>query len=237
VTLIGMTKVALTGLCLIAAAGLSAAGAAVDSADVASVAWALGAATAFAGAASAYAGTAGGTIVARRRSAAAAALAILGIVASAWIVHAAAGPALRGLAVVGDLTDRAPPVLAAVASGIGLALLALAAGQGGLVGPVTGRVIAGASILAAVTANPAGPHLLGAAPLGVVLLVAQRRQSRSKGVTFDENRVPGPGLHRGGRGRRPGDGDGLRRRGPGQVGDGRWRARQGRYREPRVRFP
>jgi hypothetical protein len=156
-----MSRLVLAGLCLIAAAAVCSIGSLIDSPRNSSVAWALGACIAFAGAAAGYRATAR---TGRRSAVPAAALALMGVVASAWIIEAT----LR-LAHVHPDPLR---FIAVVCSGVGLALLAGAASGAGLVRPAVSRLIAVGSMLGALTADPAVSYLIGGAPLGVALLVA-----------------------------------------------------------------
>ncbi|GAA4593572.1 hypothetical protein GCM10023194_58160 [Planotetraspora phitsanulokensis] len=114
-----------------------------------------------------------------RRVPSAVALALLGFVASAWTVEAT-------LRVAGQpwITAHPGPLFAVVGvAAIGNAQLAYAAGRAELVHPATGMIIAIAALLSTLTADPGAPYLLGAGPLGAVLLARAIRSRMSKGRT------------------------------------------------------
>jgi hypothetical protein len=161
-----MSRLALAGLCLIVATLVGVIGSLVDAPRIASAVWALGAGIAFAGAAAGY-----GAIprAERWRGVSVAALALMGLVASLWTVEAT----LR----FADLRPDPLRVLAVVCSGVGLALLADASRRGGLLRPTLGRLLAPASILGALTADPAVSYVVGGAPLGIALLVGARART------------------------------------------------------------
>jgi hypothetical protein len=165
-----MSRLVLAGLSLIAAAAVCSIGSLIDSPRNSSVAWALGACIAFAGAAAGYRATAG---TGRPSAVPAAALALMGVVASAWIVEAT----LR----LAHVRPDSLRFIAVLCSGVGLALLAGAASGAGLVRPAVSRVIAVSSMVGALTADPAVSYLIGGAPLGVALLAAAAG-TRARGV-------------------------------------------------------
>lgn len=147
-----------------------------DRQQVADVAVVLGACAGFAGAAIGYRSFAATS----RRSLPAVGLALLGVAASAWLVELALrladtlrsgppnGPVIGGMS--GSLT-----VLAVLASGIGLALLGMAAARAGLVRPVVGTMVAVGASLGLLTGTTAVSYLAAAAPLGVGMLLTARR--------------------------------------------------------------
>ena len=181
-----MSRLALGGLGFVLAAAVCLIGSMVDS-EVASIAWILGAWLAVVAAAIAYLSVATTT----RRALPAAALALLGVVASAWTVETTLRilfgnantrrPSTangRWTDLVGVSPDASPP-LAVAASGAGLALLAWAAWRVHLVQPAVGVIVAIAAVLGSIRADPAIPYVLGAGPLGVALLFAAVRACRA----------------------------------------------------------
>lgn len=98
---------------------------------------------------------------------AAVALALLGVVASAWTVGATLGVAgARWIA-----TRPVPPPVMAAGAALGLALLAYTLGQAGLIRRRAAVIIAVAALLGPLTLDPGVPYLMGAGPLGAALLV------------------------------------------------------------------
>jgi hypothetical protein len=97
------------------------------------------------------------------RAVPAASLALLGVAASARTVDTT-----LHIAYPHSIPDGSTPATAG--SSVGLALLAWALLRAGLVGPVVSVAFAVGALAAALTTEPALPYLLGAAPLGVVLI-------------------------------------------------------------------
>lgn len=109
------------------------------------------------------------------RGPASVALALLGVVASTWTVRAALLTAFPPAAGAPAPGSGAIGLLAALGSGIGLALLAWVAGRAGLV-PRPAAVLSGVAALAAVAApDPGWPYVGGGAVLGTALLLAGAR--------------------------------------------------------------
>jgi hypothetical protein len=160
-----MTNLAAGGIGLIASAAVAVLGS-IATGSLAHLGWTAGAWLAVVATAITYRRLANDP---RRTLPAAAALALLGVVASARtvqttlrIAYPRSGSGLTG-------------ALATVASGAGLALLAWAAWRAGLVRPAVGAGIAGAALAGSFTVDPGAPYLLGAGPLGVALLLAHLR--------------------------------------------------------------
>ncbi|MCK2216300.1 hypothetical protein MF672_021205 [Actinomadura sp. ATCC 31491] len=112
-----------------------------------------------------------------RRALPAAAMALLGVVASAGTVEAT-------LRAAGEhLLAGQPGLLLALVCGAaaGVAGLAWAGGRAGLVPPPAAVLATAATLLSTLTADPAAPYLLGAGPLGAVLLVEALRPGARKG--------------------------------------------------------
>jgi hypothetical protein len=94
----------------------------------------------------------------------AASLTLLGVAASARTVDAT-----LHIAYPHSIPDASTPATAG--SGIGLALLAAALLRAGVLGPAVSVAFALGALAGALTTEPALPYLLGAAPLGVVLII------------------------------------------------------------------
>ncbi|MCA2229701.1 hypothetical protein [Nonomuraea aurantiaca] len=165
---------ALGGLGLLVSAMLCLAGTLTASAEVM---WGAGAWAGAMWGAGAWAGVAATATVYRDvarhagRGRAAVALALLGVVASAWMVEAtlwAAGG--RWVA-----AQSVPRLALACAAAVGIALLAYGLTRAGLVRPAAGAAIAFAALLGPLTGDPGAPYLLGAGPLGVALLAGAIR--------------------------------------------------------------
>ncbi|WP_214410210.1 hypothetical protein [Sphaerisporangium fuscum] len=159
-----MRAQALGGLGLLASAMLCLAGTLTASAEVM---WGAGAWAGVAATATVY------RDVARHagRGRAAVALALLGVVASAWTVEAT-------LRVAGGWWGAAQPVprlALAYAAAAGIALLAYGLVRAGPVRPAAGALIAFAALLGPLTGDPGAPYLLGAGPLGAALLAGAIR--------------------------------------------------------------
>ncbi len=160
-----MWRMTAAGVCLVGAASFWLAGTLTGAAAARQTLAALGTCVAFAGAAFCYRAVRDTT----HRAGAAAALALLGVAASARVVEATVRTAYPRFASTGP----DPVTLTAlVASGTGLALLTAAAWRAGRLGPTAGSLLVAAALIGAITGRPAAPYLLGAAPLGVALLVA-----------------------------------------------------------------
>jgi hypothetical protein len=160
----GMSNLMAGGLGLIGAAAAAGLGS-LAAASLAALGWTAGAWLAVAATALTYRRLASDP----RRTVPAAALALLGVVASARTVETTLRIAYRH-------SDIGPTsALATVAGGVGLGLLAWAIWRAGLVRQAVGMGIAGAALAGSFTADPGVPYLLGAGPLGVALLLAQLR--------------------------------------------------------------
>jgi hypothetical protein len=146
-----MRTMAIGGLGLLGSAAAGVLGMFTGSA-LAPVAWSAAAWLATVGVAVAYRRVAGNS----HRPPAAAALAVLGIVASAWTVQ----------------TVLRITVPVALGSGIGLALWAYALRRARFVPPLPGAVIGVAAVIGALTNDPGMPYVLGGLPLGLTHLVA-----------------------------------------------------------------
>jgi hypothetical protein len=199
-----MSRLAAGGLGLIAAAAVCLIGTLVDSA-FAGVAWSLGAWLAVVAAATAYRSMA----KTLRRTLPASALALLGVVASAWTIETTLRIAFqesnaRRVAVGDgwwrDLVGVSPVpllLLAVAGSSTGLAMLAWAARRASLVPPAVGVIVAVAAMLGSITADPAVPYVLGAGPLGAALLSAAVRTRISvRGRASGRGSTAGPSADR-----------------------------------------
>ncbi|MFG1682740.1 hypothetical protein ACGFNP_21415 [Nonomuraea sp. NPDC049269] len=155
---------ALGGLGLLASAMLCLAGTLTASTEVM---WGAGAWTGVAATATVY------RDVARHagRGRAAVALALLGVVASAWMVEAT----LRLASGRWVAAQSVPRLALAYPAAVGIVLLAYGLTRAGLVRPAAGAVIAFAALLGPLTGDPGAPYLLGAGPLGAALLTGAIR--------------------------------------------------------------
>ncbi|TMR95855.1 hypothetical protein [Nonomuraea basaltis] len=161
-----------SGLGLMVSAPICLAGSLTGSASR-DLVWSAGAWLAVAAAALVYRDIAGHA----RRAPTAVAMALLGVVASAGTVEAT-------LRAAGDRWLAAHPVLLLAlvcGAAAGVAGLAYAAGRAGLIPPAAGVIIAVAAMLGTLTADPSAPYLLGAGPLGAVLLAETIRSCALKG--------------------------------------------------------
>lgn len=168
-----MTRVRLSGASLIAAGVGDLVGSTSDS-SFALVSSSAGAWLALAAAALVY------RRLARTapRALPAAALAVLGVVASAGMVDATLRIALGYASSIHSGWPAEPPgaalaplpLLAVAGAGVGLALLAWATWRAGILPRAAGAPIAVVALLSALTTNPLAPYVAAAVPLGIALL-------------------------------------------------------------------
>jgi hypothetical protein len=175
-----MSRVALSGVSLIAAAVAGVIGSTLEP-RLAEISWTIGAWLTVVAAAVSY------RLVthAARRAIPAAALAVLGVVASLWTIETTLRIALGDRALssirIGWWSEPAgsgpEPLsfLAVAGSGIGLVLFTAAAGRAGLLSRPVAALIAAIAALSVVTADPPMPYAAVAAALGVALLWTVRR--------------------------------------------------------------